>query len=80
MRASNRSFALVRHESSGVDYWEVWDERMPFGSGDRQISVVVNGFWFLENYAGDWTGPFRSPEHAYAGSTISEPRPCLARA
>jgi hypothetical protein len=65
-RASNRSFALVRDERAGVEFWEVWDERMPFGSCGYRIMAVFHGFWFSARDDGNWDGPFRSPEHVCA--------------
>lgn len=40
---SNQSFALVRDEATGVEFSEVWDERMPFGS----YRYRVNGRTFF---------------------------------
>lgn len=61
---SNQSFALVRNKSTGVDFWEVWDERLPFGNDDYSVIAVVHGFWFATGSDGDWKGPFRSREQA----------------
>jgi hypothetical protein len=65
-RASNQSFALVRDKSTGLDFWEVWDERMPFGSHHYKIIVVVHDFWFAAGDDGDWIGPYHSREQACA--------------
>jgi len=65
-RASNQSFALVRDESTGLDFWEVWDERMPFGSHRYKIMLVVHDFWFAAGDDGDWIGPYHSREQTCA--------------
>ena len=74
-RTSNRSFALVRDEATGLEFWEVWDERMPFGSCGYRIMAVFHDFWFTAGDDGDWNGPFRSREQIY-GRQGNRPRPC----
>lgn len=74
-RTSNRSFALVRDEATGLEFWEVWDERMPFGSCGYRIMAVFHDFWFTTGEDGDWNGPFRSREQIYGcqGNRPSSP-------
>jgi hypothetical protein len=64
-RTSNRSFALVCDEATGLEFWEVWDERMPFGSCGYRIMAVFHDFWFMAGDDGDWNGPFCSREQTY---------------
>jgi hypothetical protein len=71
-RTSNRSFALVRDEATGLEFWEVWDERMPFGSCGYKIMAVFHDFWFTAGDDGDWNGPFCSREQIY-GRQRSQP-------
>jgi hypothetical protein len=56
-RTSNRPFALVRDERTGVEFWEVWDERMPFGSCSYRIIALFHDFWFTAEEDGVWNGP-----------------------
>jgi hypothetical protein len=65
-RASNRSFALIRDERAGLEFWEVWDERMPFGSCGYRIMAILHDFWFTAGDDGHWNGPYRSREHVCA--------------
>lgn len=59
-RTSNRAFALVCDEVSGLEFWEVWDERMPFGSSGYRVVAIFHDFWFTTGDDGDWNGPFHS--------------------
>ena len=61
-RTSNHSFALVRDETAGVEFWELWDERLPFSSNGYKIVALFHDFWFVAKDDGHWNGPFRSRE------------------
>ena len=74
-RTSNRSFALVRDEATGLEFWEVWDERMPFGSCGYRTMAVFHDFWFTAGEDGDWNAPFRSPEQIGARQRSRRSRP-----
>jgi hypothetical protein len=70
-RKSNRPFALVRDEQTGVESWKIWDNRPPFGLQGYKVVALFHDFWFGAEDDGDWNGPFRSREEVLCVSTNS---------
>jgi hypothetical protein len=71
-RTSNRPFALIHDEKTGIEFWELWDERLPFGSCGLTVVALFHDFWFAARDDGDWKGPYRSREEIWRSANLDQ--------